>query len=73
MSAEDIVDANDDAERDPEGIEEAEMYARFAGEIVQELFEDPSEAHIAAVGALIQKSRTIMQRLIQEHLNRPKA
>ncbi len=51
------------------GLEEAEMFARFAQETIH--YEGMTEADVAAVEALIEKSRAILRRLIDE-ATRPK-
>lgn len=53
------------------GLEEAEMFTRYAGEIVRRLKHDPSDAQICAAEALIEKSCAIMQRLIDDEIKRP--
>jgi hypothetical protein len=46
------------------GIEEAEMYARFAQDMAHNVIQSPTEANQCAVVALIDVSRRIMNRLI---------
>jgi hypothetical protein len=53
------------------GIEEAEMYARFAQEIAVDLYEEPSESKIAAVDALLYLSRQILKRIINAQFTNP--